>query len=105
MDTINPQILPSTLTRKEHHRSAIVGVWILVVTLLIAAIYVVQVISTKEPTGSAAKTDPNAKYLEALRTPTPPVTDADRSTALQKLSAPTPPVTDAERAAALKQLQ
>jgi hypothetical protein len=50
MDTINPQILPSTRPRKEHHRTAIVGVWVLVVALIIAALYFVQMREKKTPT-------------------------------------------------------
>jgi hypothetical protein len=106
MDAINPQILPSTLTRKEHHRSAIVGVWILVVTLLVAVIYIMQVINMNQPAPPVSEVKgQNDAILYSLRSSNASVSAEQSSIIMKKLSQTTAIPSKEEKSSVLEQLK
>jgi hypothetical protein len=95
MDTINPQILPASLTKKEHHRAAVVGLWVVLVALLVALIYWIQTRDTTPVTPSVsppvANTNPDVEAaLARFRTSSVTVTEADKAAALKRFKVATP---------------
>jgi hypothetical protein len=105
MDTINPQILPSTLSKKEHHRAAIVGLWVLAVALLVGAIYWfgLKNQSSSVPT-SGTTSQPHDEILSAIRSSSATVTQEDTDRVTERLSGNTT-VSAEQEGAVLEQLK
>jgi hypothetical protein len=88
MEPINPQVLPSTLPKKEHHKSAMVGLWAAFGAIIIGLLYwwLVSAKLVPTPTSSLPKPrDPRLELVEATATDQPMELSAEQRTKLQAL--------------------
>jgi hypothetical protein len=76
MDTINPQILPPSMARKDHHRAAVVGIWVAIIAVLLGLSYWWMV---KNRASSLVNSqDPQQEMISILRTSARPLPDVER---------------------------